>query len=204
MLSRLLRTARHVRPQGAFSTTVRTRVTRKRAQSQAALSKSERDWKERVLPALQTFRQVKKHCIVDQRFVVPEEEPWPIETYGLRLGTIVHNIRSGQYAAHVRRDYDRLVEIEFAWNAFEARWKEMVMPSLEVFVEVYQRSRVPANFVVPSEHPWPEKAWNMNLGYVLRDIRSKGCYSDQVKADEERLSELGVLQYMYKTKDPAE
>lgn len=187
----LLHRARHF-SRLAFSTCTKKSLSQ---------SKGQKYWSERILPALEVFRSLKKHCIVDQRFVVPAEEPWPKATHGLKLGSAVHNIRSGQYADHVRRDIDRLEKIGFSWNAYDSRWKEMILPSCEVYVKLHGSQRIPSGFVVPSHHPWPEEAWGIRLGYILRDIRSKGCYACQIKADADRLEELGLLEYLVKSKD---
>jgi hypothetical protein len=55
-----------------------------------------RQW-EVVKNALATHKQIYGNMAVKQRFVVPKGEEWPEETWGMKLGNTVKNIRSSNY-----------------------------------------------------------------------------------------------------------
>ncbi|EGZ20748.1 hypothetical protein PHYSODRAFT_496727, partial [Phytophthora sojae] len=119
----------------------------------------ERDWNEKVLPALKVYRQIHHHCIVERTFEVPRESPWPEEAWGIRLGTIVNQIRMGKnYVQFAARDEDTLREIGFAWDRDAATWNERIIPALQTYVAEFSTCRVPSTFVVPAGEPWPQSA----------------------------------------------
>jgi hypothetical protein len=47
----------------------------------------------------------------------------------------------------------------FVWDEFERRWEE-VRAALLAYQELHGDLEVPKAFVVPSEAPWPEEAWD--------------------------------------------
>ncbi|TMW61552.1 hypothetical protein Poli38472_012743 [Pythium oligandrum] len=151
-------------------------------------------WSEKLLPALETFAAIHGHCVVKHTFVVPSEEPWPRKTWGLNLGLAVNSLRVNRsYSEQIARDADRLNEIGFVWNVREDKWKEVVRPSLEVFAQQHGHCRVERAFVVPSEAPWPEKAWGFRLGHAVNHIRSKGSYAKEIAEDEQLVKTIGFV-----------
>ncbi|KAE9015818.1 hypothetical protein PF005_g7894 [Phytophthora fragariae] len=73
-------------------------------------------------------------------------------------------------------------------------WNDVIIPSLETYVDIFGGGKIPQKFVVPSEVPWPEEAWGKHLGYILCDLRSKGTYFGFYGRDIEKLGELGLNQ----------
>jgi hypothetical protein len=139
----------------------------------------EADWSERILPALEVYRQLRGHCRVPRSFVVPPDDKWPEKAWGLRLGFAIKNIRSkGYYAAQVSRDQRQLEKLGFVWDFFEAEWGERILPALKVYFKENGHSRVPLSFVVPSEAPWPTEAYRLKFGPRLSNIRHRGDYFD--------------------------
>ncbi|KAH7473963.1 hypothetical protein KRP22_005073 [Phytophthora ramorum] len=66
-------------------------------------------WTERIMPAFEAYRDICKVSWVPVDFAVPDEEPWPEITHGLRLGNIFMKIRhTGAYSYYIERDGDRL------------------------------------------------------------------------------------------------
>ncbi|KAE8961367.1 hypothetical protein PF005_g31199 [Phytophthora fragariae] len=154
----------------------------------------EHEWNERIMPALETFHRLEGHCRVPKLFVVPSDDNWPIESWGLRLGNLVSGIRSkGIYTSQVSRDMSRLDELSFVWDVLEYEWSERIMPALETFQRLKGHCRVPMSFVVPSDDNWLKVSWGLRLGNVVSRIRSKGSYSTQISRDRTRLEELGFL-----------
>ncbi|KAG7384829.1 hypothetical protein PHYBOEH_009307 [Phytophthora boehmeriae] len=75
-------------------------------------SPEEERWKDKILPALETYAKVNGHGWVPVDFVVPDEEPWSEQARGLRLGNVFMKIRhTGAYASYVEKDRDRLQAI---------------------------------------------------------------------------------------------
>ncbi|KAG7384686.1 hypothetical protein PHYPSEUDO_002379 [Phytophthora pseudosyringae] len=115
---------------------------------------SERDWKEKILPSLEAFREEFGHCLVTRTFKVPEDPKWPRKAWGLYLGKVVNAIRArATYTEQTTRDKDRLEAVGFAWNHSAGVWDDRIMPATETFAAVYPHCNVPQKFVVPSEEP---------------------------------------------------
>ncbi len=78
----------------------------------------ERRWEE-AKSALRTYKEVHGDMQVPRPFVVPSSAPWAEETWGMRLGSAVHDIRSqdlylkGEDAAERRTWLD---EMGFMWR----------------------------------------------------------------------------------------
>jgi len=152
---------------------------------------SDRDWREKVLPALKVFRQQFGHCAVSRPFTVPASPPWPEAAWNMRLGGTVQSIRSGNLGAG---QYQReLEELGFVWDHYEWEWSERILPALSMFHRVNGHCRVPSSFVVPSKEPWPRRSWGLKLGYVVSNIRSADAYSAQVTRDKPQLEALGFV-----------
>ncbi|KAG1702436.1 hypothetical protein DVH05_009386 [Phytophthora capsici] len=86
-------------------------------------SPDEHKWTDVIMPALETYHALYGTGWVSNNFVVPDEEPWPEATRGLRLGNIFMKIRhTGAYSTFVERDREHLDAIGFDFNVdfFEA------------------------------------------------------------------------------------
>ncbi|EGZ22488.1 hypothetical protein PHYSODRAFT_496849 [Phytophthora sojae] len=154
---------------------------------------AERDWKEKILPAFQVYRQEFGDCIVGYSFTVPSCPPWPEKAWKMPLGVIVHGIRTSLiYAEQVARDKDVLDALGFAWSRGDAVWSEILMPTLQAYVNVYGDGNIPIKFEVPSEDPWPRKTWGKKLGMALYQMRHRGQFFAGYGHDIDKLDELGV------------
>ncbi|EGZ22507.1 hypothetical protein PHYSODRAFT_398962, partial [Phytophthora sojae] len=154
----------------------------------------ERDWTKKVLPSLQVYRREFGDCLVPTAFVVPACPPWPEKAWGMTLGIVVSRCRiGGGYAEQATRDREVLDALGFVWNRSDAVWDESIMPALKTFVDVYKNGHVPHKFVVPSQAPWPERAWGMALGKVVSRCRIGDSYVEQVTRDRDVLDALGFV-----------
>ncbi|GMF59692.1 unnamed protein product [Phytophthora fragariaefolia] len=157
-------------------------------------SVSEAEWNDRIMPAFETFHRLNGHCRVHKFFVVPSDENWPTQSWGMKLGSIVNTVRSqGSYSTQVSRDRARLEEMGFVFNVLESDWSERIMPAFENFHRLNGHCRVPLAFVVPSDENWPTQSWGLKLGSIVSTVRSKGSYSTQVSRDRARLEEMGFV-----------
>ena len=64
-----------------------------RLEKELGISVGLSDW-DKFYQALCTFKQVKGNLKVLARFNIPEEEPWPEDLWGYRLGVRVGNLRT--------------------------------------------------------------------------------------------------------------
>ncbi|TMW57866.1 hypothetical protein Poli38472_013340 [Pythium oligandrum] len=155
---------------------------------------SDQHWRERVLPALETFYRLHNHCDIHAYFIVPEDSSqWPKATHGMRLGFIVQNIRSrGDFFAQIMRDGEQLEAIEFVWNRSEMKWKQVVLPALETFAALHAHTKIPVSFVVPREAPWPPESYDLRLGRIASTPSARQRFANFIEIDRQRLASIGL------------
>jgi hypothetical protein len=134
-------------------------------------------WEHRVQSALVTYKEVHGNLNVPVAFVVSSSTPWAEETWGMRLGDVVHNIRAhGQYLGDDKPERKEwLDEMGFVWDDHERSWK-IVTRALTVYKEEHGHLNVPQAFEVPSRAPWRKDTWGVKLGCMVNVIRSHGIY----------------------------
>jgi hypothetical protein len=133
-------------------------------------------WEFTVMPALAAYRDVQGDLNVPNSFVVPQEEPWPEESWGLRLGNVTDAIRSK--GTYTRTHPERLQQLEgmgFVFDDQKRRWEE-TKSALKLYHEEHGHMDVPYSFVVPREDSWPEETWDKQLGKYLNQMRSNNRY----------------------------
>ncbi|KAK1939960.1 hypothetical protein P3T76_008283 [Phytophthora citrophthora] len=158
------------------------------------LSDFEQKWQEIVLPALQSYHRIHGHCDIPVSFVVPEEESWPQELWGMGLGFIARNIRNrGDYFLQVFQDYEKLEDIGFVCNANATKWQHGFLPALETYVQVHGNANIPARFVVPAEYPWPNESHGLRLGEFVANKKPRKRFADFIAIDRAHLEELGFF-----------
>ena len=127
--------------------------------------------------ALLRYKFLNGDMLVPQLFKVPKTADWPDETWGLKLGTIVSKIRSGD--DHSRRK-DKLEEIGFCYNPAQSNYDLFLMAVLN-YKSLNGDMMVPSRFIVPSDsNLWPTATWGIKLGSTVHNIRSGGSYADKV------------------------
>ena len=117
-------------------------------------------------------------------FEVPVEcSDWPEHLWGLKLGMIVRNIRSGDSHADKRDD---LISIGFTFDTAQARY-ELAKTALLNYKRLHGDLLVPWKFEVPSKcKDWPKQTWGLHLGFIVGSMR-RGSYADK----HEELLEMG-------------
>jgi hypothetical protein len=134
-------------------------------------------WEESIFPALQAFAQQYGHCDVWQDFVVPSADPWPEDSWGLKLGDTVKNIRRGAYDAHAQAARKELDALGFVWNArhrVEKTVRSVVIPALTTHQRLHgNHALVTMDFVVPERDPnWPVLTRGFRLGQWTARVRA--------------------------------
>jgi hypothetical protein len=153
--------------------------------------------------ALTMYKEEHGDLNVPHAFVVPSSAPWAEETWGMKLGSIVRDIRSqGHYLSDDKPERKEwLDEMGFVWDDLERRW-EVAQTVLTVYKEEHGDLNVPKAFVIPSSAPWAEETWGMALGSAVDKIRSRGDYLRDDKPErKEWLDEMG---FRWRTPSPAE
>ena len=142
------------------------------------------------------YKELNGDMLVPRRFVVPEDdERWSRDSMGMKLGSVVYNIRSGSSYADQKDD---LLSIGFCFDALQAKY-DILKRSLIRYKELYGNMLVPKTFEVPkNSDKWPAELGGMKLGIAVRNVRGvKGSYSDK----REELTSLGFVYKLQKSFD---
>jgi hypothetical protein len=136
-------------------------------------------WTYSVVPALAAYRDVHGDLNVSTSFVVPSEEAWPEESWGLMLGsrglTLGTTMKPCEYIRFHPERLQQLRSRKFVFDDLERRWEE-TKSALKLFHEKHGHMDVPKSFVVPREDSWPEEVWDKRLGNDVRGMRSQNIY----------------------------
>jgi hypothetical protein len=137
---------------------------------------NDKRWEFTVMPALAAYRDVHGDLNVPKSFVVPPEEPWPEESWGLKLGRVTDAIRSkGTYTRNQPERLQQLEDVGFVFDDQKRRWEE-TKSALKLYHEQHGHMDVPLSFVVPREGSWPDEMWDKRLGETFHVMRSSNQY----------------------------
>ncbi|KAE9085722.1 hypothetical protein PF005_g21007 [Phytophthora fragariae] len=158
-------------------------------------------WGESIFPALEVFSSQYGHCDVWQDFVVPSGDPWPKDSWGLKLGDTVKNIRRGAYDAQVQAARKELETLGFVWNArhrVEKTVRSIVIPALTTYRRLHgSEALVTTDFVVPERDPsWPVLTRGFRLGQWITRVRS-----GQVVIPSKLRAELDKVGFVWRSND---
>jgi len=152
---------------------------------------------DQIFTALTTYREVQQPSggplAVPSNFVIPNAEPWAVETRGMPLGKKMAGVRSKGYLDKNEGARERLEGIGFQFDgkaaANDARFNT-VYNALVRYRELNGDLLVPQPFVIPSNGEeggdsaeWAEEMRGLKLGARVNAIRSQGTF---VKNNEER------------------
>jgi hypothetical protein len=149
-------------------------------------SKSLRYGYKLVQVALLTCKDLNGDMLVPARFVVPTNDIiWPEETWDMKLGSVVNDIRGEKSHVHKRAD---LESIGFNFNLHkQSNVYELVRAAMLKYKGLKGNMLVPQKFVVPTDDiSWPEETWGMKLGSVVDTIRRGKSYANK-QADLESI-----------------
>jgi Helicase associated domain len=140
------------------------------------------------LTALKRYKEIYGDILVPSRFEVPENSSlWPSETWNLKLGNVVTNIRA-------KRTYkdktDELESIGFQFNPANLNIKKGYRRARDALVrykELNGDMLVQYKFIVPCSPDWPAEMWGMKLGSVANNVRRGSSYFHK----RSELEELG-------------
>ncbi|ETW06434.1 hypothetical protein H310_02690 [Aphanomyces invadans] len=123
--------------------------------------------------ALQAYKAIYGDLLVAYNFTVPTDDSrWPPETWNLKLGHAVHNIRQNGHDMSSER-LAQLTALGFVWDHLESTW-DVKVTALQFYKHVHGNAAVPYGFVVPGEGAvpiWPRETWGMKLGHAVHNMR---------------------------------
>lgn len=110
------------------------------------------------------------------KFVVPNSSDWPEQTWGMRLGQTVSNIRRDNVYKKQRED---LINMGFEFTSCKNYKYELIKSALLRYEELHNNLRIPRQYVIPHDRPeWPTEMWGMQLGRTVTNIRLGNTYKD--------------------------
>jgi hypothetical protein len=149
------------------------------------------------------YKELYGDMLVPQIFVIPNDNNWPEEMWGCKLGRLVQNIRYG-YAHKDQRD--DLISIGFVFDDTrkihaDAAY-DLTRRMLLRYKELYGNMLVPQKYVVPSnDDNWPdEEMWGYKLGRAVSRIR----YGRQHAEKRGDLKSIGFTFERLRTTNPVD
>lgn len=123
-----------------------------------------------VKKALQAYKKQHKNLLIPRHFIVPNTSNYEERSWGMKLGNIVSNIRTGKSCYVDRRE--ELTQMGFAFDAIQAKF-ELLKTALICYKNKPEYGNLPINskFVIPRTNDWPEEIWGVKLGSAISDIR---------------------------------
>ena len=130
--------------------------------------------------ALMIYRDLHGDMHVPSGFIIPDNiYEWPQDIWGIKLGSVVKNIRSGLYYKNKRED---LESIGFCYAPIHTKY-DIAKAALLTYQTIYGDMLVPHRFATPRDSDeWPQETRGLNLGALVGNIRSGQSYAD--KRDE--------------------
>lgn len=132
------------------------------------------------------YKELHGDFVIMQSFIVPWSIAWPEEMWGIKLGTVLHNLRSGLY---VQLSHD-LSAIGVSCTAIDRQhgW-DKIKCALEKYKELNGDLRVTVSFIIPSDSvKLPKQVWNMKLGIIVKNIRYYNIHA----AHRDELQAMGI------------
>ena len=133
------------------------------------------------------YKELNGDLLVPTAYCIPfEDDDWPKQTWGLKLGRAVSLIRGGRIYTSLR---DELLSMGFDYKRQRKEYgAASVMLALGKYKQLYGDLSVPHTFSVPVDsEKWPKVTWGMKLGCVVTNIRKGFSY----KQMRDELSSMG-------------
>lgn len=124
--------------------------------------------------ALARYKELHGDMLVPSTFSVPLDcDDWPLDTWGLKLGKVVSNIRSGRSYSAMREE---LINIGFDYKTPRKECRNMKIGLLR-YKEIHGDLLVPTAYCIPvDDDQWPRQTWGLKLGRAVSLIRGGRIY----------------------------
>ena len=130
-----------------------------------------------VKPVLERYKAINGDLIVPQKFVVPECDDWPALMWGIRLGSVVQDIRN---KSCYKDRKEELIEIGFDYNPqYRYHTYDAVQSALLQYKAIFGDMNVKSSFIVPQSELWTEDIWGMTLGRYVHLIKKGNKFKDR-------------------------
>jgi len=183
---------------GVKVTAVRSgRLYRRQAQQSPSLGELGFVWDpsrlggERLQAALGAFRRLHGHVDVPRDFVVPPQEPFHRDAWGMKLGLKVGNMRYRGDREELARRLQGLGLLAMDKAGFDTRHWDEVLRALHIYRDRCGHVNVPQTWAVPEGQEWPQELWGLKLGYRVHNIRYRGDFVNQREECRQLLDDLG-------------
>ena len=135
------------------------------------------------LPALDMYKSVfgDVRVPVKPSYVVPSQQPWPEQLWGLKLGSQVSSWRRCKDTLPLQT-VASLEKRDFIWDALDYDFHTITVPALKLYGELKGNLLVPYSFCVPAKAQWPTSTHGHTLGHTVFNFRiRKGVDSEKDK-----------------------
>lgn len=153
-----------------------------------------------IVEAIRIFKSVTGDFDIPAKFEVPNQNPWPSNLAGLRLGKRLEKILKTEdfFTKHAGK-VDKLSQTGFnpSSDSLVDDWR-IIHDALKVYKTIYGNLRVASKFEVPDDEPWPRYCRTVKLGVRVAAIRSAGRY---VKDHPDRKEDLDKLGFEWRLRD---
>ena len=124
-----------------------------------------------VRQTLQTYKKLYNNLFIPRHFVVPNTSDWEEASWGMKLGDLASNIRTGNSCYLDKRE--ELVSMGFPLDVVQEKF-ELLKAALLCYKSLpqYGDFNVNQDFVIPKSAEWPERLWGMKLGIEVSKIHS--------------------------------
>ena len=138
--------------------------------------------------AMKTYLKLNSNLRVKTNFIVPDEDnSWPMETWGFKLGAVINKMKRSKNFDEVRLN---LLSSGINLQTHGKLTYELVKEALLQYREINGDMFVPFRFIVPDKsEKWAQNKWGMELGDVVRKIRCGELLQDK----REELSAIGFV-----------
>ena len=121
-----------------------------------------------IVQGLMIYRQHSvSNDFISQNYIIPVSENFPLRLHGVKLGRLLDRARTAYHKGQLTRNQiNTLGQYQMHWDYDEYRLENICLPALDWFKKIHGHLRVPMKprFVCPSQVPWPQNLWGMNLG----------------------------------------
>ena len=128
-----------------------------------------RGWPE-IRRSLEMYRDLYGNLSVPFNFVVPSQNPWPAEVWGVQLGSRVSDIRAGRIYLKYREELNAM---KFVWDATDHSF-EKFFRALTIYRQENGHVIVPRGYIVPDEKEQPRDLVGFPLGEKVLQYREIG------------------------------
>ncbi|KAG2774691.1 hypothetical protein JG687_00003743 [Phytophthora cactorum] len=164
-----------------------------------------------VDPSVEAYKEINgEDAEVPRNFTVPADDSrYPEVAKGFELGAWIaqYNKRTtGLLPFQTQEGKKKAVTANDKLRHAQARaqgkltlhaeqyWKDVLLSSFRAYAEQHVSCEdMDGSFIVPTEEPYPQSAWGLNLGLRLRHVRHGVRYAREIAKYKDELFELGVL-----------